>query len=207
MPKGISLHIGVNHVSPHSTDYAKLDLHPLPMCENDANKMKEIAMLEGFESCHTLFTKDATYHNFEKLFIEIAGQLVPNDLFLLTFSGHGLSVPDKEGDGDVEDDGQDESWCLYDQIVLDDHLAKCLAQIRKGVRVVVISDSCNSGTMLKFHDGDTRWQKPTSKRPFPNERNIVASVVLLAACMDGYKATADTDGELSNFTKDLLAVW
>lgn len=204
MPKGISLHIGVNNVSPKAADYTNRNLSLLKTCENDARKMEEIAKMEGFAKTYSLYTKDATRHNFEKYFIEIAGELIPGDLFLLTFSGHGLGIPDQNDD---EDDGQDESWCLYDQILIDDDLSRYLAQIRQGVRVVVVSDSCSSGTMLRLDDGDSRWKRPTLKRPFPNESNIMASVVLLAACMDNYKAYAMEGSPLSVFTQDLWRTW
>ncbi|MEL6697900.1 MAG: caspase family protein [Bacteroidota bacterium] len=204
MSKGISLHIGVNYLSQHSTDYEGRTLPNLNTCENDAMQMEEIARQEGFEECHSLFTKDATYHNFQQKFIEIVGKLNPGDLFLLTFSGHGLGVLDHDGD---EDDGQDEAWCLYDRFLIDDLISKHLSQIRQGVRVVVVSDSCHSGTMLKFFDGDTRWKRPTKKHPFPNENHILASVILLAACRDMAKARIQKDSKLSNFTRDLLATW
>jgi hypothetical protein len=67
-------------------------------------------------------------------------------LFFLSYSGHGGQVPDVTGD---EDDKQDETWCLYDGQLLDDELYYELSRFAAGVRILVLSDSCHSGTVTR----------------------------------------------------------
>jgi hypothetical protein len=55
-------------------------------------------------------------------------------------------MPDQNGD---EFDNEDETWCLFDGEVLDDELAAVWATFTPGVRIVVFSDSCHSGTVTK----------------------------------------------------------
>src|SRR5262249_38382236 len=68
------------------------------------------------------------------------------DLFFLTYSGHGGQVPDVTGE---ERDKKDETWCLYDGQLIDDELYAELAAFEPGVRVLVLSDSCHSGTVTR----------------------------------------------------------
>ena len=66
--------------------------------------------------------------------------------FFLTYSGHGGQVPDVNGD---EDDKKDETWCLYDGQLIDDELYYELSRFAAGVRILVLSDSCHSGTVTR----------------------------------------------------------
>lgn len=142
-PRGISLHIGVNRVDPAryngSWDGA------LPSAENDVDTMEAIANRQGFDT-RKLKTEQATRGNVSQAISEAADELQPGDIFMLTYSGHGDRVPDISGD---EEDGKDDTWCLHDGHFLDDELNVLLAKFKPGCRVLVLSDSCHSGTMLK----------------------------------------------------------
>ncbi|MBA2459211.1 MAG: caspase family protein [Gemmatimonadales bacterium] len=146
-PKGLSLHIGLNHVDP--SKYQDENGDPwdgeLAGCINDARDMQAIAVAEGFRT--TLFTDDqATSNEVIKTIARFATELTSGDILLLSYSGHGGQVPDVNGD---DEDGQDETWCLFDRMVVDDELYNLWSQFQAGVRVFVLSDSCHSGTMLK----------------------------------------------------------
>lgn len=144
-PRGISLHIGVNIVDPQH--YNGWD-GALTSCENDADTMADIARLQGFET-KQLKTIEATRETVKKAMRDAAGQLSGGDFYLLTYSGHGGQVTDID---DEEEDGKDDTWCLYDGQLLDDEINVLLAEFRPGVRVLVLSDSCHSGTMLRDID-------------------------------------------------------
>jgi hypothetical protein len=48
-----------------------------------------------------------------------------------------------------EEDQLDETWCLYDGQLIDDELYLELSKFAEGVRILVLSDSCHSGTMIR----------------------------------------------------------
>ncbi len=141
-PVGMSLHIGLNCVDPaHYGGWSG----PLVACEADAEDMQAIAQQQGYTS--TLLktagaTRDAVITGIRKA----AKTLVNKDIFFLTYSGHGGQVPDLSGE---EYDLQDETWCLYDGELIDDELRLLWGEFAKGVRILVLSDSCHSGTVTK----------------------------------------------------------
>ncbi len=154
-PRAMSLHIGLNAVS--AAAYAGWD-GPLAACEFDAHDMAAIARAGGMKPT-TLLTKKATRKATLAGLRAAAKALRTGDLFFLTYSGHGGQVPDVSGD---EADKQDETWCLHDGQLIDDEIYAELARFAEGVRILVLSDSCHSGTV-------TRAQPPspasTSERP------------------------------------------
>lgn len=143
-PKGISLHIGLNSVS--AAAYGGWD-GPLSACEFDAHDMADIAKSNGMKSS-VLLTKKGTRANVLAGMRSAAKALKPGDFFFLTYSGHGGQVPDVSGD-EQEEDKQDETWCLYDGQLIDDELYFELSRFAAGVRVLVLSDSCHSGTVTR----------------------------------------------------------
>ena len=141
--KGISVHIGLNHVDPAA--YNGWD-GALSGCINDATDMKCIAEQLGYSA--TLLTdSDATADNVIAAIGKAAKELGPTDILFITYSGHGGQVADVNGD---EDDGQDETWVLYDRQLIDDELYALWAQFVAGVRIIMLSDSCHSGTMARM---------------------------------------------------------
>ena len=141
-PKGSSLHIGLNRVDP--THYVGWK-GELAACENDARDMETIARGQGFAT-QSLLTKAATSTALLDAIEKAAKGLVEDDLFLLTYSGHGGQINDVNNG---EPDGLDETWVLYDRELVDDELYAMWSRFRPGVRVFVLSDSCHSGTMTK----------------------------------------------------------
>jgi metacaspase-1 len=142
MARGVSLHIGVNRCNPDH--YGGWD-RPLSSCENDADTMLAIATARGFEA-RQLKSEQATRGAVREAISQAADTLRPGDLFVVSYSGHGGQVRDFDGD---EQDRKDDTWCLYDGQLLDDELSVLYAGFRERVRVLVLSDSCHSGTMLK----------------------------------------------------------
>ena len=141
-PKALSLHIGLNAVS--AAAYEGWD-GPLAACEFDANDMAAVAKSRGMKPT-VLLTKKGTRANVLAGMRSAAKALAAGDLFFLTYSGHGGQVPDVSGD---EADKQDETWCLYDGQLIDDELYFELSKFKAGVRILVLSDSCHSGTVTR----------------------------------------------------------
>lgn len=140
--RGLSLHIGLNGVS--AAAYEGWD-GPLAACEFDANDMAALASTKGMQST-VLLTKKATRANMLAAVRGAAKSLKAGDLFFMTYSGHGGQVPDINGD---EADHKDETWCLYDGQLIDDELYFELSKFSTDVRVLVLSDSCHSGTVTR----------------------------------------------------------
>nr|WP_315233068.1 caspase family protein [uncultured Albidiferax sp.] len=140
--KALSLHIGLNAVS--SAAYSGWS-GPLAACEFDANDMAALAKSKGMKPT-VLLTKRGTRSRALAALRAAAKALRAGDLFFLTYSGHGGQVTDINGD---EPDGKDETWCLYDGQLIDDELYLELSKFAAGVRILVLSDSCHSGSVTK----------------------------------------------------------
>lgn len=97
--------------------------------------------------------EDATKNN---ILTSISGWLAeetrPGDRVVIYYSGHGSHVPDRNGD---EEDGEDETFVPSDygrrgnvaeDMVLDDEIGRALAAL-PGREVILIADSCHSGTI------------------------------------------------------------
>lgn len=231
MATGIALHLGLNLVDPeHYQGWSG----PLNACEADARDMADIAGKKGF-STTLLLTKQATREQVKQQLSNAAHALSPGDIFLLSYSGHGGQLPDKNND---EPDHQDETWCLYDGQLVDDELYQQLSLFKAGVRVLVFSDSCHSGTMVKqaFYHGTLdarkgatgaqpryrfmppdvilRTYRQNAKLYDPilanrklSERRLAvkASVLLISGCQDNQYSQDGTFNGL--FTGQLLRVW
>jgi len=141
--KGIGLHIGLNHVD--ASAYPGYRIPVLRGCVNDANDMQAQAKNRGFETSQ-LLDDQATSAAVISAISDAAKALRGGDIFLLTYSGHGSQVPDIDND---ETDGLDETWVLYDRQLLDDELYALWGQFERDVRILVISDSCHSGTITR----------------------------------------------------------
>ena len=107
--------------------------------------METIARGQGFVT-QSLLTRAATSTALLDRIEKAAKELVEDDFFLLTYSGHGGQINDATSD---EPDGLDETWVLYDREIVDDELYAAWSLFRPGVRILVLSDSCHSGTMTK----------------------------------------------------------
>ncbi len=159
MPQGISVAIGLNSVDPkHYSGWSG----DLSACEADAEDMAAIANSRSFKS-QILLTKNATRAKVVSAISGAAKKLKSGDIFMLSYSGHGGQVPDVDGE---EDDNMDETWCLYDGEILDDELNALYATFAAGVRILLFSDSCHSGTVAKaaFLNGTSSAPK-TSANP------------------------------------------
>jgi hypothetical protein len=140
--RAMSLHIGLNTVDQkHYGGWSG----PLAACEFDANDMAQIAKAQGMAP-KKLLTKAGTRKAVLAGIRAAAKVLKKGDLFFLSYSGHGGQVADASGD---EDDKQDETWCLYDGQLIDDELYFELSKFAAGVRLLVLSDSCHSGTVTR----------------------------------------------------------
>jgi hypothetical protein len=175
MARGISLHIGVNLVDP--AHYDGWD-GALNACEFDANDMKAIAESRSLEPT-VLLTAEATADAITKAIERAASELGPGDVFWLTYSGHGGQVPD--GNDEDEADRSDETWLAYDRQIVDDELYALWGKFAPGVRVLVLSDSCHSGTVTRAIEADVPnvvATRKTAAEQSPRYRAMPRDVVI-----------------------------
>jgi len=151
MPNGISLHIGLNKVN--AAHYNQLK--DLVAAVNDAQYMHHLAQnVLGYSRAELLLNEAATTDQVLALLKEYAEQLHPGDILLLSYSGHGGQTQDLNS-LTPGDELNDQTWCLFDRQLIDDELAMAFSQFRKGVRILVVADSCHSGTVTKdLPEGD-----------------------------------------------------
>ncbi|MBL8306654.1 MAG: caspase family protein [Rubrivivax sp.] len=200
-PKAMSLHLGLNSVDPQA--YEGWD-GPLAACEFDAKDMAAIARSKGMKPT-VLLTKKATRAALLAGLRAGAKALKRGDLFFLSFSGHGGQVPDTNRD---EPDRKDETWCLWDGQLIDDELYYELSRFAAGVRILVLSDSCHSGSV-------TRDRNPPPPPPGQRSKLLPPAVGLRVygahqafydklqadvAKAAGLKAVVDPDAALANVT-------
>jgi hypothetical protein len=227
MAEARALHIGLNSVDPAAYDGWSGDL---TACEFDANDMRAICEAAGMTAT-SLLTPEATADAVLAAIDDAASTLVSGDLFLVSYSGHGGQFEDENGD---EADGLDETWVLYDRQVIDDELYQRWASFAEGVRIVVFSDSCHSGSVVKaqldsaptgvltdvysggrfmpadvnMRDNAARkdlYQRVLAGTPKEGEQALRARVLLLSGCQDN-QTSADGDRN-GLFTGTMLGVW
>ncbi|WP_146347174.1 D-Ala-D-Ala carboxypeptidase family metallohydrolase [Phaeobacter marinintestinus] len=144
--KGRSLHIGLDSVDP--AHYAGWD-GKLQSCEADAKAMERLAKDNGFAS-KSLLTSAATRAKVISEIKAAARELEAGSMFLLTVSGHGGRIPDFNQDEDHDgDEKMDETLCLFDFQLADDELYMLWGEFRAGVRVLMVADTCHSGSMVR----------------------------------------------------------
>ncbi len=227
MAKGYALTVGLNSVDPRHYEGWSGDL---VACEADAKDMSTLLQTRGFQVT-TFLTKQATREAVLKHLAEVGALAKPGDIFVYTNSSHGGQLPDQSGE---EEDGLDETICMYDGQIVDDELYAALGKYAPGVRVLVLSDSCHSGTMTRGAPGErpVRAQAPERRprgmplevqaRTYYAHREMYdkvlrdqanrhsrdatkASILLISGCMDNQSSS---DGAFNGlFTGTLLRVW
>ncbi len=224
MSYGISVHVALNKIDPA---YYGND-GKLAGCINDLKAMKKIAEKYAYDEIFTFINEEGTHENMVATLKYAAKKLKANDTLFITFSGHGGSVNDNNKD---ESDGLDETWCLYDRMILDDELGFLWSKFKKGVRIIMISDSCHSGSVSRgiltlngtikisepvgrnrlFKDANKVYLKNKKMYDSEGEKNIIkgsgikATVLLFSGCQD---SQLSSDGDKNGlFTENLLKAW
>ena len=222
MAMGLSIHIGLNHVDP--AQYEGWD-GELNACIADAKDMQALAKKRGFKGNLLLLDEKATAGAVSSAIAAAAKVLRKGDVLLLTYSGHGGQVKDRNRD---EKDRMDETWVLFDRQLVDDELYSLWAKFKPGVRILALSDSCHSGTVVKnfpvFLNGGPRarfmpravaekveeahlslYRQIQKQHQGSEKTKIGASVLLISGCMDNQTSMDGDDN--GAFTGALKKVW
>jgi metacaspase-1 len=141
-----ALCIGIN-------DYPGTD-NDLSGCVNDANDWAAALGARGF-GVNRLIDAEATRASMKNAIGSLISAGRSGDTLVITYSGHGTWEPDSSGD---EPDGRDEGLCPYDigraGPLLDDDINLLFGKRAAGVRIVLLSDSCHSGSVTRGEESD-----------------------------------------------------
>lgn len=175
-------------------------------CVNDCNDWQLEFERRNFDEIVKLTDKQATKAEVVSHLRAAVDATEKGDLFVFTYSGHGTWVPDEDGD---EPDGKDEALCPWDigttgAVITDDELYEIFSLRHRAARIVVLSDSCHSGSVTRFAPPIPGWtghRKIRFLSPFAFKstwteaalmraaipvfhRHSKASSLLLAGCQD-----------------------
>lgn len=130
-------------------------------CVNDARDWAEVLSARGY-SITTLLDEQATKTAMVAAMGAVIGGAVNGDNVVITYSGHGTYQPDLDGD---EADGLDEALCPHDiqtagQAMLDDEIRELFSARQRGVKLLLISDSCHSGTVTRAAPAEPEADAP-----------------------------------------------
>lgn len=168
-------------------------------CELDVDNIAEILSPLDYQIA-TLKTKQATRSSILEGLKSAASTLKSGDTFVFYFSGHGGQQPDANGD---ETDGRDETLVAYDGEVIDDELNAIWTKFKTGVRLVMLSDSCNSGTNYR---NLRTIERPTPFKISPTTSSrMKAQMIHFGGCRDGSTSNGYQSG--GAFTIALCDVW
>lgn len=147
--KLFALCIGVDVVDP--TAYPRSSLARLSGAVHDAETylklIKERQVGKDIELRTRLLSDGkATASDIYTHLLGAAKLLRQGDLLIVSYAGHGQNIVDQNDD---EPDGYDEAWCLFDGPLVDDELHFLWGCFQPGVRIVLLSDSCRSGSISR----------------------------------------------------------
>jgi metacaspase-1 len=200
--------------------------------------MQVLARKAGFQPLvdggSLLIGKHALYQSVMDRLTLASQRLVPGDILFLSFAGHGGRY--RRGQLSILPEDVSETLCLWDSELFDLELGQQWPDFKAGTRILVIAESCNSGSIAGFPPapgkatafaGKKRLTPAAQSLILLNQReqylkrlkNIMpravakartkADVLLLAACTspgDAQDATRDAF-PLSLFTEILLNLW
>lgn len=199
MPRGLAILVGLKKVNP-ATYGGWTGENGCWGCELDVDNMQRILDAQGFQT-QTLKTAQATHDNVVHALSGAAQTLRAGDTLVFYYSGHGGQQPDMNGD---EQDGHDETLVAYDREIVDDELNLVWTAFKPGVRIVMLSDSCNSGTNYRIMG---RRTKPTPMQPVDTRAGaqMRAEMIHMGGCRDG----AESSGYLGGgaFTIAICTTW
>jgi hypothetical protein len=177
-------------------DYVKTPEIKLNGCCTDAYNTKEMLLNRfGFlnENITILtddnidITKESNTVNIDSAFKNLVNKSKDAKFIVVFYSGHGTQTPDEIGK-DFEIDGKDECWVPSDYkskgFYTDDKLKSLfLDKLESNVNVLIISDSCHSGSMA-----DLSWTYNSSSKKIKNTKtrvdNLIPNIWQISGCMD-----------------------
>lgn len=148
---------------------------------NDANKMKQVFENQyDIEDIKMYVNENYIRSNVIPAMKLLARKLKQNNqIGIIYCAGHGDWARDRNGD---EMDGMDEMWKTHrHESILDDEIANIFHDIHPSSQLIVISDTCSSGTVLDLQ--------------FNNHINCIA----VSSCQDPQDSLQTGDGSVMSY--------
>ena len=237
-PKGFCLTIGLNKVDRGSPSYQGVNVPLLDGCVPDAQSIAALfGKQPGFQTPTILLDGQATREDVLGQLDSAARSLQSGDLFVLHYSGHGMQGGIDESGQPNPDSASVTSWVLFNAPLASDELFRKWSEFQSGVRILVLSDSCFSGSAVRkigpasvaftergLEQGQRKKvinnnleffrQRPvaqgSSMDPTIPEIAVPPALLLISACKSTETAmdTEDTSGNPHGlFTSVVLDVW
>ncbi len=176
--------VGINNYPGTSND--------LLGCVNDAIDWAAVLKDFGFETS-LMLDSQATKQNVKAALSDLVISANEGDVVVFTYSGHGTQVIDFNGD---EGDVYYEAIYVYDGTIIDDDLRSIINKINYKATLVVISDSCFSGSVTRFIPEKARPRFMPVEN-IPVERLVRKRFLLPEANMSEILISGCTDSEYS----------
>lgn len=128
-----------------------------------------------FDNVTTLFNNQVISRAFVDDIFNKFSVAKAGDLIVISYSGHGSSVRDLDGD---EADGRDETLCFHDRNYTDDELRNLFNKKPNGVKLVFLSDSCHSGTVTRSFMRTMSENEYVKPKYMPPEDDIEAALLM-----------------------------
>jgi hypothetical protein len=174
-----ALLVGINYIGTENE---------LRGCINDVNNMNNFLLSIGYTQKNIIRLTDKTIkkpikQNIIDNLVRLINNAVAGDELFFLYSGHGTIVVDESGD-EVETH-TDSAICPLDYqtkgVIVDDDIRSLLLPLKKNVKLIIVLDSCNSGTCcdLKYNYKDLSYNKPNADMITYNSSQWVAKQTLL----------------------------
>jgi hypothetical protein len=169
-------------------------------CIRDVHNMSKALTERGF-ICHMMLSADRTSSKFLERITELAGG--EYDMLVVLISGHGFGTSDQATTGD-EVDGQDEMIHTTGGVIIDDQIYAALQSATRHIKqMVLLSDTCQSGTMFDLpYRLDRSNRLDRVRNAVLNTRRIIdpdfCPAISISACSDSQSSMCDI-GETTGF--------
>ncbi|MFM2041473.1 MAG: hypothetical protein RLY86_49 [Pseudomonadota bacterium] len=149
-PRLWGLAVGINDYLPHigPLDGAVNDARDIGRALEQAGAAEVVLLVDGAA------TREAMMDNWRRL----AAKAAPGDVLVVSFAGHGIQLKEKVPGSEA--DGMDEMFVMHGfdfdgqstaQRIVDDEISQLIFESRH-LTVVMVADSCHSGTVTRVFD-------------------------------------------------------
>lgn len=166
--------------------------YKLSGCVNDINIIEKLLIEKfNFQSIVKLHDSSSILPNKVNILMQLKlllNQSKSGDVLFFHYSGHGSQIKDINRD---ESDGNDEviiplDYFSNNSIIVDDEIKGIIQEnLKEGVKLFVLMDCCNSGTIFDLkYNYDSNWNQVVNDKSLDTKGDII----LISGCSDTQKS-------------------